>query len=157
MGSSTVRICPPVWALRWSSSAANVATSWADLTAVFAGSSGGTVIVSGTQAVAGLQFGTIQAALACQFQAGLQHVERDSGTVRALQQRGAKGANGQFQLTLLITVQADAVIRQGIVTVVGTFLLVAQPLFQLAASGGLDTLKGWYQVADQCQQLDGTE
>jgi autotransporter-associated beta strand protein len=42
----------------WTSNAGNVATSWADLTAVFAGSSGGNVNVSGTQAVAGLQFAT---------------------------------------------------------------------------------------------------
>ncbi|WP_374631127.1 autotransporter domain-containing protein [Pannonibacter indicus] len=42
----------------WTSNAGNVATSWAGLTAVFAGSSGGTVTVSGTQTVAGLQFAT---------------------------------------------------------------------------------------------------
>ncbi|SUC82770.1 Extracellular serine protease precursor [Pannonibacter phragmitetus] len=42
----------------WTSQAGNVATSWADLTAVFAGTSGGTVTVTGTQSVAGLQFAT---------------------------------------------------------------------------------------------------
>jgi autotransporter-associated beta strand protein len=42
----------------WTSQAGNVATSWADLTAVFAGPSGGLVAVAGTQAVAGLQFAT---------------------------------------------------------------------------------------------------
>ncbi|WP_157757201.1 hypothetical protein [Pannonibacter phragmitetus] len=35
-----------------------MATSWAGLTAVFAGATGGTVTVSGTQTVAGLQFAT---------------------------------------------------------------------------------------------------
>ncbi|MGY4752010.1 autotransporter domain-containing protein [Pannonibacter sp. Q-1] len=42
----------------WTSQAGNVATSWAGLTAVFAGATGGTVTVSGTQTVAGLQFAT---------------------------------------------------------------------------------------------------
>ncbi|MBA4207405.1 MAG: hypothetical protein C0457_20645 [Polymorphum sp.] len=42
----------------WTSEAGNVATSWAGLTAVFAGATGGTVTVSGTQTVAGLQFAT---------------------------------------------------------------------------------------------------
>ncbi len=42
----------------WTSEAGNVATSWAGLTAVFAGPTGGTVTVSGTQTVAGLQFAT---------------------------------------------------------------------------------------------------
>ncbi|WP_430514467.1 autotransporter outer membrane beta-barrel domain-containing protein [Pannonibacter phragmitetus] len=42
----------------WTSQAGNVATSWADLTAVFAGPSGGTVTVTGNQTAAGLQFAT---------------------------------------------------------------------------------------------------
>lgn len=42
----------------WTSQAGNVATSWAGLTAVFAGPSGGLVAVTGDQTVAGLQFAT---------------------------------------------------------------------------------------------------
>lgn len=42
----------------WTSQSGNVATSWADLTAVFAGPSGGSVTVATDQTVAGLQFAT---------------------------------------------------------------------------------------------------
>ena len=42
----------------WTSAAGNVATSWADLTAVFAGPTGGTVTLASDQTAAGLQFAT---------------------------------------------------------------------------------------------------